>query len=82
MGRLEDIVTRHEARKKMTSRKLVLIAMTVLIVVTLAVLMFFPELGMPKRAEHVTPAPTTVESHDHIEGVRLVRPKPSGSATK
>lgn len=71
MSRLDDIVARNEARKKMTSRKLVLIAVGVLIVVTLAVMMFFPELGMPKHAAKPLPPPDT---HDHVEGVRLVRP--------
>jgi uncharacterized membrane protein len=64
VSRLDDIVARNEARKKMTARRFTLIGVAVLVVVV-TILMLFTDLGQPKR----TP-PARV---DHVDGVKLLR---------
>jgi hypothetical protein len=63
VGRLENIVERDQDRRKLTSRRLVLYAVFVLVVVTI-ILLQCTNLGMPK-------APPPRPKADHVDGVLL-----------
>jgi hypothetical protein len=64
VSRLDDIMARHEARKKMTARRFTLIGVGVLVVVV-TILMLFTDLGQPKAPPPAPPA-------DHVDGVKLM----------
>ena len=49
MGRLDDVIARNEARKRLTARTAVWIALALLVVVSI-VLLQCTDLGMPKHA--------------------------------
>lgn len=66
MGRLENILARHAEQRKMTPRRVVIIGVFVLVVVTI-ILMEFTNLGMPKAPPPPPPA-------DHVDGVYLGKP--------
>jgi hypothetical protein len=70
VGRLENIIARHAERKKLTSRRVVIIGVFFLVVVTF-ILMQFTNLGLPKPLpEHAPPAKA-----DHVDGIYLGTPK-------
>lgn len=69
MGRLENIIARHEERKKLTSRRVVIVGVFVLVVVTI-ILLQFTNLGMPKPFPHQPPPPKP----DHVDGIYLGTP--------
>ncbi len=66
VGRLEDIIARHREHKKLTSRRVVIIGVFVLVVVTI-ILMTFTDLGMPRRGAPPPPPPKA----DHVDGIYL-----------
>ena len=63
MGRLENIIARHEERKKLTSRRVVIVGVFVLLIVSV-ILMQFTTLGMPK-------APPPPPKPDRVDGIYL-----------
>jgi hypothetical protein len=65
-GRLENIVARHEQRKKLTARRVVIVGVFVLVLVTI-LLMTFTNLGMPKPLPPHAPPPKP----DHVDGIYL-----------
>lgn len=81
MGRLENIIARDQARRRMTAKKVVWIAIGVL-VVFVAIAMLFTDLGMPKRPPASTQPPPEMErgglrptrgDEHRIDGVELRR---------
>ena len=66
MGRLENIIARHEERKKLTSRRVVIIGVFVLFIVSV-ILMQFTTLGMPKGIPQMAPPPKP----DRVDGIYL-----------
>jgi hypothetical protein len=67
MSRLDDVIARHAARKKMTSRKMAVIAVGTVVVLTI-VLELFTDLGKPKVPPAPAPEPAT-----RVDDVKLVR---------
>ncbi|HEY1548794.1 MAG TPA: hypothetical protein VGG28_13285 [Kofleriaceae bacterium] len=67
MSRLDDVIARHSERKKMTSRKMAVIAVGTVVVLTI-VLELFTNLGTPKVPPAPAPQPAT-----RVDDVRLVR---------
>jgi len=67
MSRLDDVIERHAARKKMTSRKATLILVGVVIVGTI-LLELFTSLGVPKAP----PAPDPRDTR--VDDVKLMTP--------
>jgi hypothetical protein len=67
VSRFDDVIARHAERKKMTSRKMAVIAVGTVIALTI-VLELFTDLGKPK----VPPAPTPVPATS-IDDVKLIR---------
>jgi len=63
VGRLENIIARHEERKKLTSRRVVIVGVFVLFIVSV-ILMQFTTLGMPK-------APPPPPKPDRVDGIYL-----------
>jgi len=63
VGRLENIIARHEERKKLTSRRVVIVGVFVLLIVSV-ILMQFTTLGMPK-------APPPPPKPDRVDGIYL-----------
>lgn len=63
MGRLENIIERERERKKLTPRRVVIITVFILTVVTI-ILVQCTNLGMPK-------APPPPPKADHVDGVLL-----------
>ncbi|MEO6771935.1 MAG: hypothetical protein ABI467_02810 [Kofleriaceae bacterium] len=70
MGRLEDVIARHAERKKLTGRRVVLIGVFVLVVVTI-LLMQFTNLGLPKPFPSHPPPPKA----DRVDGIYLGVPR-------
>jgi hypothetical protein len=68
MSRLDDVVERHAARKKMTSRKATMILVGVVVVATL-LLEMFTNLGTPKAPPGPDPRDTRVDD------VKLMSPR-------
>ena len=66
VGRLENIIARHQERKKLTSRRVVIIGVFVLVVVTI-ILLQFTNLGMPKPLPPQPPPPKA----DRVDGIYL-----------
>jgi hypothetical protein len=66
VGRLENILEREQERKKLTSRRLVLYGVFVLVVVSI-ILLQCTSLGMPKAPPPPPPRPKA----DHVDGVLL-----------
>jgi hypothetical protein len=69
VGRLENIIARHEERKKLTSRRVVLYGVFALVIVTI-ILMQCTNLGMPKP---LPPRPPP-EKADRVDGIYLGTP--------
>jgi hypothetical protein len=67
VSRFDDVIARHAERKKMTSRKMAVIAVGTVIALTI-VLELFTDLGKPK----VPPAPAPVPATS-IDDVKLIR---------
>ena len=63
MGRLENIIARHEERKKLTSRRVVLVGVFVMFIVSV-ILMQCTNLGMPKP-------PPPPPKPDRVDGIYL-----------
>jgi predicted Zn-dependent peptidase len=72
VSRLDDVIARHEARKKMTSRKATVIVVGAVIVMTI-VLELFTNLGTPK-APPPGPPPPPPPPVTHVDDVKLMRP--------
>jgi hypothetical protein len=70
VGRLENIIARHDERKKLTSRRVVLYAVFALVIVTI-ILMQCTNLGMPKP---LPPHPPPAKA-DRVDGIYLGTPK-------
>ncbi|HET9993740.1 MAG TPA: hypothetical protein VFQ65_34620 [Kofleriaceae bacterium] len=66
MGRLENIIARHQESKKLTSRRVVIYSVFVLVVVTV-ILMQCTNLGMPKPLPPQPPPPKA----DRVDGIYL-----------
>jgi len=66
VGRLENIIARHEERRKLTSRQVVIVSVFVLFIVTI-ILMSFTNLGMPKAPPAQPPPPKA----DRVDGIYL-----------
>jgi hypothetical protein len=66
VGRLENILEREQERKKLTSRRLVLYGVFVLVVVSI-ILLQCTSLGMPEAPPPAPPRPKA----DHVDGVLL-----------
>jgi hypothetical protein len=71
MGRLEDIVARNDARKRMTSRKW-LLALIALVFATTILLEMFTDLGTPTVPDRRPRGPAT-----HVEDIKLMSPRPA-----
>lgn len=69
VGRLENILARHAEQRKLTARRVVIIGVFVLVVVTV-LLMQFTDLGMPKAP----PPPPPRAPADHVDGIYLGKP--------
>jgi len=63
VGRLENIIARHEERKKLTSRRVVLVGVFVMFIVSV-ILMQCTNLGMPKP-------PPPPPKPDRVDGIYL-----------
>ncbi len=68
MGRLEDVVRRHEEEKKLTGRRVVIVAVFLITIVTI-VLLQCTNLGMPKPLPKKPAPPPATE----VNGVLLRR---------
>jgi hypothetical protein len=68
VSRLDDVIARHEARKKMTSRKATILVVGLVVVVTIA-LELFTDLGTPK----VPPQPPSPHA-TRVDDVKLMAP--------
>lgn len=73
MSRLDDVIARHEARKKMTSRKATIIVVGIVVVLTI-ILELFTNLGTPKAPPPAQPPP--VQHTTHVDDVPLMRAPP------
>jgi hypothetical protein len=71
VSRLDDVIARHHARKKLTSRKAAVIAVGTVVVLTI-VLELFTDLGTP-NAPPPTPVPVETQHATRVDDVKLVR---------
>jgi hypothetical protein len=69
VSRLDDVIERHAARKKMTSRKATVIVVGIVIVLTM-VLALFTDLGTPKAPPPGPPPPRATR----VDDVKLMTP--------